>query len=165
MTDTRTCKHCKATAEQLGPIGMWQHCPEHEGGSLTHEWTDPSLPSQASEEAAMALRIARRVRSEPCRCPQEPDQDADQCEGCIGRIAAEEIGGALDRVSRERTRQALERAAKVAEDFAAKHRTSAPLSSHTVVEHSACATANEVATLIRALLSDGESVASEEKEE
>lgn len=35
---SRTCKHCGQSAERLGPIGMWQHCPEHEGGSLTHEW-------------------------------------------------------------------------------------------------------------------------------
>lgn len=33
----RTCKHCKRTEHDLGPVGMWQHCPEHEGGSLTHD--------------------------------------------------------------------------------------------------------------------------------
>ena len=34
----RICKHCGADAEFLGPVLMWQHCPAHEGGSLTHEW-------------------------------------------------------------------------------------------------------------------------------
>jgi hypothetical protein len=45
----RACIHCNRTAEELGPIGMWQHCPEHEGGSLQHDIqgtepkTEPSL--------------------------------------------------------------------------------------------------------------------------
>ena len=38
------CKHCKHPAERFGPIGMWQHCPDHEGGSLLHEWVERLPP-------------------------------------------------------------------------------------------------------------------------
>jgi len=34
---TRICKYCRRTAEDLGPVGMWQHCPNNENGLSLHE--------------------------------------------------------------------------------------------------------------------------------
>jgi thymidylate synthase (FAD) len=33
------CTHCKRTAEELGPIGAWQHCEQHPEGGL-HEYEE-----------------------------------------------------------------------------------------------------------------------------
>lgn len=33
----RFCRFCERTAEDLGAVGMWQHCSKHEDGALLHE--------------------------------------------------------------------------------------------------------------------------------
>lgn len=43
-TPPRICRFCKMDARALGPIGMWQHCPENEGGSLQHDWPEQETP-------------------------------------------------------------------------------------------------------------------------
>lgn len=76
----RVCKHCHVTAADLGPVGMWQHCPAHEGGSLTHELVDsdeiPPEPDEAPDPASTAQWEAHTFR--------EDDNKPGACAVCGG---------------------------------------------------------------------------------
>ena len=103
-------------------------------------------PTQATAEARDVLREFSKMGF---RLKAVVDTEHPGVEG--HPIALHHLDRLIQESGREREREALERAAQVADGFAAKYRTDAPLSSRTVVEHSARACATEVAAAIRAL--------------
>jgi hypothetical protein len=97
---------------------MWQHCPEHEGGSLTHEWPAPPLPPEPSDpemDETVACLMDALYTHEFCACDDDIGKTCGFCENTAGnfrRIAVDLVARTRqderEKAAQDGAREALE---------------------------------------------------------